>query len=355
MVFLENLRRADQFEMIVRALAPRQFGNPLQIRADHLRLHGFATSPFESSDLALNFGPRFLGQLELRQLLAQFGDLLRLIVVSQLLLDRLELFTQEHLALTLTQFFLDLRLDVFLCFQQTDLALHVNEHAAQALLHRERFQQSLLLGHREFDIAGNQIGELAGIVDGVEHLMHDFLRQSAFFTQFGGAFARLFVERLERRVLGVQWHHLLGRNDHGDQMTVLFHVLQGGCSLLALKQQLHATKSALNLTDPCDNAGREQNVCGGFFSVVALGHGKNQPVALHGVFNGTQGAGSARRNGCGNTGEHDRAAEWQHRECLALAHVERSCRKRSGAHQLARFAPCGLRHRGRHCNFSLTG
>ena len=57
-----------------------------------------------------------------------------LVVLAQLLLDRLELLAQEHLALPLAQLLLDLRLDVLLRLEHADLALHVDQHAAEPLL-----------------------------------------------------------------------------------------------------------------------------------------------------------------------------------------------------------------------------
>ena len=139
-ILLEDLAGTDKFEVIIRARAPRQLGNPLEIRADHLRFHGFATGALEAAELTLRFRTRILGELELGELFAELGDLLRLVVVAELFLNGLQLLAQEHLALSFAQLFLDLRLDVFLRFEQADLALHVHEHATQALFHRERLQ-----------------------------------------------------------------------------------------------------------------------------------------------------------------------------------------------------------------------
>ena len=81
---------------------------------------------------------------------------------------------------------------------------------------------------------------------------------------------------------------------------------------------------------------------GRLFGVVALGDGEDQPVALDGVLDGAQRAGSPGRNRCGDAGEHDRPAKWQDGESLALAHVERSCRKRIDAHQSGTFHTIGF-------------
>ena len=53
----------------------------------------------------------------------------RLVALAELLLDRLELLAQEHLALAVAELLLDLALDVLLRVEHVDLALHV--HAAR--------------------------------------------------------------------------------------------------------------------------------------------------------------------------------------------------------------------------------
>ena len=147
---------------------------------------------------------RLLGQLELVELLAQLGDLLRLVVVAELLLDRLHLLAQEHLALPLAQLFLDLRLDLLLHLEHADLLLDVHEHAAQALLDAQRLEQALLLGRLELDVAGDEVGEPARIGDGVEHLVHDFFRKAAALAELGGALAKFLVQGDERRIVLVR-------------------------------------------------------------------------------------------------------------------------------------------------------
>ena len=46
----------------------------------------------------------------------------------------------HSLTLPLAKFFLNLRLDVFLCFEQPDLSLNVHKNAAQALFYAQRFE-----------------------------------------------------------------------------------------------------------------------------------------------------------------------------------------------------------------------
>ena len=87
------------------------------------------------------------------------------LALAELLLDRLQLLAQVHLALAAAELFLDLRLDVLLRREHVDLALDVDEHAAQAVLDRERLEQGLLLGDRDVEVAGDEVGEAAGLVD----------------------------------------------------------------------------------------------------------------------------------------------------------------------------------------------
>ena len=178
MVLVEHRLGALQVELVVGTLVPRQLGDPLEVGADDLRFHRLAAGSLEAAELALDFGARFLGQLELRELVAQLGDFLARVVVAQLLLDRLELLAQVHLALALAQLFLDLRLDVFLRLEQPDLTLHVDQDAAQPLLDAQRLEQSLLFRNGQLDVAGDQVGEAARVGDGVEDLVNDFLRKS---------------------------------------------------------------------------------------------------------------------------------------------------------------------------------
>ena len=193
MILFENGLGVLQIQLVVRSLVPGQLRYPLEVSANHLRFHRFATGALQSSQLALYFLPRFLWQLKLRQLIAKFRDLLARIVVAELLLNRLELLAEIHLALTLTQLLLDLRLDVFLCFQQTDLPLYVHQNPAQSLFDAQCLEQSLLFRNRELDVTGNEICKPARIGDGIENLVNDFLGKSATLTELSCPLARFFL------------------------------------------------------------------------------------------------------------------------------------------------------------------
>ena len=319
-ILVEDLPGARQFEVVVAARVPRQLGDPLEIGADDLRLHAFAAGTLQAPQLALHLGARLLGQQELAELLPKLADLLAGVVVAELLLNGLELLAQEHLALALTELLLNLTLDVFLGFEQADLSLHVHEHAAQALFHAERFQQPLLLGHGELDVAGHEVGEAPGVLDRIEYLMHHLFGESALLAKLGGALAGFLVKRGECRILEIQRHHLFGGHDHGREIAVLLAIVQGGGALFSLQQQLYAAEATLHLADPRNDAGAEQDIGGGLLGVVALRHGEDKPVALERRFDGAQGTGPPGGDGGGDSGKHDRPTQREDGEGLALTH-----------------------------------
>src|SRR5918992_4186424 len=104
--------RVLEIEVVVRARIPRELGDPLEIRSDDLSLHRLTARALEAPKLALDFRPRFPRQVEFRELITQLRDLAALVVVAELLLDRLELLAQVHLALPLAELLLDRRFDI---------------------------------------------------------------------------------------------------------------------------------------------------------------------------------------------------------------------------------------------------
>jgi hypothetical protein len=69
-VFVEHHLRVLEVEIVVGASVPRQLGDPLEVRADDLRLHRLAARALEPTELALDFGPCLPRELELRELVA---------------------------------------------------------------------------------------------------------------------------------------------------------------------------------------------------------------------------------------------------------------------------------------------
>src|SRR2546425_5766128 len=131
-VLLEDLGRALQVERFVGPCAPRQLRHGLEVGPDHLGLHRVAVRPLQPRQLPLHLLARRLAKLQLRQPLAQLCDLASLVLLAQLLADRLQLLAQQHLTLPLPQLLLDLRLDLLLSVDDADLALDVDQHAPQS-------------------------------------------------------------------------------------------------------------------------------------------------------------------------------------------------------------------------------
>ena len=152
-----------------------------------------------------------------------------LVILAQLPADLLELLAEEHLPLPLAQFLLDLRLDVLLGVEHTDLALHVHQHPAQPLLDRQRLEQDLALLGSDVEVAGDQVGEPAGFVDSGQHLLDHLFRQTGLLAQLGRAGAHLRYRAHERGIFRIQRKHLLRVADDGLEITVLVGDVHARC------------------------------------------------------------------------------------------------------------------------------
>ena len=107
MILIEDLRRFGEVEVLLGAGVPRQLGHGLEVGTNDLGLHRLATDAVKPAELAIDFAPRVLGQVECVELLPQLLEIGRLVVLTQFLADGLELLPKEHLALPVTQLFLD--------------------------------------------------------------------------------------------------------------------------------------------------------------------------------------------------------------------------------------------------------
>ena len=182
-VLVEDLLRAQEVQLLLAALAPGQLADGLQVGADHLRLHGLAAQPGQALVLPLRFLAGVRGQLEVIELLAQLVQALAVILVAQLFLDGAQLLAQDDLALAVAELLLDLVLDLGLGVEDGDLALHMNQRPAQALLHGEGLQQLLGLRGGDVQVAGDQVGQLAGVLHSGKDLLHSLPGQARFLPQ----------------------------------------------------------------------------------------------------------------------------------------------------------------------------
>ena len=116
--------------------------------------------------LALGRFAGVLGQLRRLDLLAQLVDLgLLLVLLAELLLDRLQLLAEEELALALVDLGLDLGLDLGAELDDLELAGEDPREVAQALGDVDLFEQLLLLLGAEPQRAGDQVTERRRVVD----------------------------------------------------------------------------------------------------------------------------------------------------------------------------------------------
>ncbi len=215
---------------------------------------------------------------------------------------------------------LDLRLDLLLRLEHADLLLDLDQDAAQPLLDAEGLEEALLLGGWQLDVAGDQVGEPAGVGDRVEDLVYDLLGQSAPFAELGGPLAELLVERDEGRVVLVDRLHLLDRHHDGAEEALGGVELERGGALLTLEQQLNAAKAALDLADAGDDAHRVQDVRRRLVRVVALSHGEDQPLALEGRLDRAERPRPPGGDRHRQPREDDRAPEGENWKSLASCH-----------------------------------
>ena len=311
-ILFENLRGLFQIERLFGALVPRQLGDGLEVGADDLRLHRFPAGALQPRKLAIDFFASRFRQLERIEALLEVIGLSRLAFLTKLLANRFHLLAEQHLTLAFTELFLHLRLDVFLRIDDGDLALHVNEHATQPVLDRQRFQQLLALQRLDVEMSGDEIGECARVSDPLQHLLDDFRGKSRLLPQLGGALADLAMQCYERGIFLIERGEIL-RFAHGRfEIAVCLAIMHGGPAAFAVQDQLHATEIALNLADPRDGPGGVEHAGGDLIDILLLGNRKDLAVGLfEGGFYGAQCRRTARANRRRHTGKQHGIAQRQ--------------------------------------------
>ena len=166
-VGVEHLTRVDRVEDLVGALVPRDAGEPVEVRPDHLRLAGLLARPLQALELALGLLADGVGHARLVDLgpvvLAHGG-----VVLAQLAADGLHLLAQEVLALLLLGAGLHVLADPLADLQLGQpLALEV-QGLLQALGDVELLEELHLLLEGEVGGVARRVGECAGLHDGTE-------------------------------------------------------------------------------------------------------------------------------------------------------------------------------------------
>jgi hypothetical protein len=133
-VGVQHLSGVGDVQVVLGLLRPRQVDEPLEIGADHAVLGGDWRQLLQTGELALGRLLRLLGQVCLLDALAQLVELrLLLVLLPQLLLDRLELLAEEILPLPLVDLGLDLGLDLRSELDDLELASEDLGEATQPL------------------------------------------------------------------------------------------------------------------------------------------------------------------------------------------------------------------------------
>ena len=183
----------------------------------------------------------------------------------------------------------------------------MDQDAAEPLLDAEGLQQRLLLGDRQLDVAGDEVGEPAGVGHGVEDLVEDLLGQPPALAQLHGPLAGLAVEGGEGRVVLVDRaaSRSIGTTSAVRKPSVGV-IVEGLGAVLALEQELDAAQPALDLADPGDDAHRVELLRRRLLRVVALGDGEDQAVPLDGRLDRAQRPRPADGDRHGQPGEDHR-------------------------------------------------
>ena len=353
-VLLEDLRRVLEVDLLLGAGVPRQLGDGLEVGADHLRLHRLAAHARQSSELAVDLLAHVLRQLESVELGPQLVELGAAFTLAQLVLDRLHLLAQEHLALAIADLGLDLVLDRLLGVEHVELTLHVGQHQAQPLLDRERLEQLLALLRREVEVAGDQIGEATGLGDALEHLLDRVLGQPRALAELRRALAQLTMERHERGFVGRLGRQLLGLDHGGHDHATRFVEAHRVAAPQSGDEELGSGQAALLLVDARDGAGGEQRGGVDLLGVAALQGGEDQLVRrVVGGFDGAQTRRTARQDRHGDAGEDHHVAQGQDREMQGLFAQGLGCRLGHRVPVMRRHGTPGREGRGASASVSM--
>ena len=323
---VENPARLRKVKALIGAVVPRQFGDVFEIGPDDLRLHRLATDAAQAPELPIDFLAGVLRQHEGLEPLFELIDFTGLVLVTEFATNRLQLFAQVDLALTIAEFLLDLGLDLFLGIEHRDLPLHLHQHTAEPLVDCHGFEQRLALPGLEIEVAGHQVGKATRVVDAVEHLLHHLFREARLLPQLRGASTELLMECHERRIGVVDRREVLHRHHSGHQVAVFLGHRHGHPAPFAVEQELHPGHPALQLADPGDGPDGVQPFRRNPFDVLTLGDSENQLLGrgergLDCLY-GHRAAGANRR---GHPGKEDNVPEGQDGEGQSFSHSGSPC------------------------------
>ncbi len=156
---------ADVDRLLVAGL-PGQLGQPLQVGADHAGFRAAFGHALEAAELAAGLLLDLLGEAGLVEGALEVLELGGgVVVLAELLLDLLELLAEQELALAALHGLAGAGADVGGEAQDLEPVGEAPEDAVEPGQERHRLQHLLLLGGGDVDQPGDEVGELAGVVD----------------------------------------------------------------------------------------------------------------------------------------------------------------------------------------------
>jgi hypothetical protein len=157
-VVVQHLTRGRDVERVGARLAPRQLGQPVEIRAQHRVLARRLRHAFEALEFLFRLLFDFLGHAGLGDGVCDFLDFRRLLAAfAKLFLDGLELLAQHELALALVELLARLLRDVARNPEHLDAPRQQLRHARDAGRQISQFEDFLLLLGLEIHVTDDQI------------------------------------------------------------------------------------------------------------------------------------------------------------------------------------------------------
>ena len=225
MVGVEHLAGQDGVELLLGGLAPRHGQQPVEVGADHRGLAALLAHALEATELLLGLLAHVVGHVGLFDLRAVLLDDV-LVVLAQLLADRLHLLAQEVLALLGLGAGLDVVADPRADLQLGEALALEGQGLLEAGGHVELLQELELLLEGQVGGVARGVGQGAGAADRADELAHAAvgLAQLEDLVDHGAVLALELLGPVIGRVL-------IGDADRGGAQLavgVLFDVLGAG-------------------------------------------------------------------------------------------------------------------------------
>ena len=199
--------------------------------------------------------------------------------------------------------------------QDFDFLLEQLGQTVELLAHRVHLQHALRVGDLEAHAAGDQVGELAAVVD-VDR--HDGKLVGHLRLKLDQAAEELLHGAHERLHLQIVSSTLGDDFDAGTQVGLLLHVLANADALLALHQQAHGAVRRLEDAVDLRRCADGVNLVGrGLFDLlVTAGDERNDAVVGERALDKANAALLANRKRQPHHRIDDDAAQWQHRQVV---------------------------------------